>query len=728
MLSIISDPKTSSSQIIEALKKLNESEFQELLDKLSDAYHNEEPLVSDEQYDLFESIFISRFGKELKIGAPPPREDRKDEKNEDEKSSKRKPPKQDKKGIIIRPSGARVQVSALPIPLFGLNKPNDDHELKLFHDRCQTLKELDDKKTGNLDPLKFVLTEKLDGCAGYLSIGPNESRLIKRGNEKEGTDISYLLPYLSLPKLDHQMIVKVELVMPRKVWQEKYSEEYKNPRNMVAGITNAKEIEAEKIRDLHVVAFHIYNEDLPNYQRLEPLTMLSKLRSLKFRVPAYDTISSGNLSVDYLTSWIKKHRLESEYEIDGLCVALNIVREYDSDKNPQHIAAFKIAGEKAVTEIIEIQWEISKHGLYIPTARVKPVQISGATIQRVTCYHANFVRDEGLGPGAKIVLIRSGETIPKIFQVIDKTKPQYPEKDWNWVVTDDGSDPVDIYFTGNKSSEQEISRIYAFFKERGAEYLGEKTIARLYEGGFDSLKKLFGAEIQDIIKIPGFKTKSAERVVANIKNAITNAPLAEIMAGSCLFPSLGAKRLRLIIEAIPDLLEINSSGELDDARKKIIKIGGLGEKLSQIWENNFLDFKSWLKEHSEIQLENSADENDSFTVPIRGSAKHSERQTLSLQPFANSIEIKTISQGARGNEAPPKKLEDQIVAFTGCRPDRLMERAINQAGGKVASSVTSKTTILVVKNRDKITKKMEKAEEQGVKIVSWEEWSAEWSV
>lgn len=697
------DSSTPAFEISQRLKTCSESEFRLILDKLSDAYHNHEPLVSDEQYDFFESIFTFRFGNKLKIGAPPPHSEEKEEKQS------KKPSKRNRQGMIVRPSGPRVQVSALPIPLFGLDKANDDKTLKLFRDRCQTFKDLENKTIQHSDPLKFVLTEKLDGCAGYLSLGPRESSLIKRGDEKEGTDISYLLPFLSLPKLDHQMVVKVELVMPRKIWEEKYSKEYKNPRNMVAGITNAKEIEADKIRDLHVVAFHIYSEDLPNYHQLEPIAMLSKLKNLKFHVPKYDHVFPEDLNSEKLTEWVKRHKLESEYDIDGVCIAPNICRSYDSDRNPQHVMAFKIVGETAVTEVVRMEWEVSKRGLWMPVAIIQPVQLSGATIQRITCYHANFVRDNGIGPGAKVIVVRSGDTIPKIIDVLLRADPQYPDRDWKWIEPDDGSEPVDICFTGSqKCPEQEIAQICAFFKERGAEYLGEKTITRLYEGGFDSLKKLFGAEIQDIVKIPGFKTKSAERIVNNIQTAIHNAPLAEIMAGSCLFPNLGAKRLRLIIDTIPNILGINTQNELNDARKEIVKINGLGEKLADIWCNYFFDFKEWLKKHAEIQLENNTDSEDTIIIPILGK---------------NEEKIQELNVASSGG-----KLEGEIIVFTGCRADRLMERAINKAGGTVASAVSGKTTILVVKNRDKITKKMESAQERGVKILSWEEFSKEWSV
>lgn len=720
MLSIITNPSTTSSQILEQLQNLEESEFRSLLDKLSDAYHNAEPLVGDEQYDLFESLFVSRFGSKLKIGAPPSH-------SEDEKSPKKKPSKKLRAGMIIRPSGARVQVSALPIPLFGLDKANDDHGLKLFRDRCVALKEAENKDVkngGHGEQLKFVLTEKLDGCAGYLSIGPRESKLIKRGDEKEGTDISYLLPFLSLPKPDHQMTVKVELVMPRKTWQDKYSEDYKNPRNMVAGITNAKEIEAEKIKDLHVVAFHIYDEDLPNYHRLQSTAALSKLRSLGFHIPNHNTIFPGDLNADKLTTWVREHKLTSEYDIDGVCIVPNIDRAYDSDRNPQHVMAFKIVGETGVTEIIRMEWEVSKRGLWMPVAIIKPIQLAGATIQRVTCYHANFVRENGCGPGAIVIVIRSGDTIPKIIQVPKKATPQYPDRDWKWVETEDGSDPVDICFTGvNRCPEQEIAQICAFFKERGAEYLGEKTITRLYEGGFDSLKKLFGAEIQDIIKIPGFKNKSAERIVNNIKTAITAAPLAEIMAGSCLFPTLGSKRLRLIIEAIPNILELESSAQLEDARKKIVKINGIGEKLADVFCKYFFDFKAWLKEHDEIMLEDSSE--DILIIPV------SDRKEISSSSAASGvtdIEDEKSMDLLIGTASTTGKLAGEVIVFTGCRADRLMERAIRKEGGSVGSAISGKTTILVVKNREKITKKMEKAQEQGVKIVSWEQFSAEWSV
>jgi NAD-dependent DNA ligase len=231
--------KTPVKDVIPDLTPLSREDFQRLLDLLSDEYHNSQPVIADEEFDLLDSIFKTRYGPNVKVGSPPRKEP---ETKKAEKASKAKASSSSGE-MIVRPSGARVQEAKLPIPMFGLDKPNDDRKLELYRKRYPDA--------------SFVVTDKLDGCAAELELGPT-SFLIKRGTEETGSDISYLLPYLDLPKVKAPIMVRVELVMPTATYEEKYADEYKNPRNMVAGITNAKTIEASKIRDLHVVAFHIY--------------------------------------------------------------------------------------------------------------------------------------------------------------------------------------------------------------------------------------------------------------------------------------------------------------------------------------------------------------------------------------------------------------------------------------------------------------------------------------
>jgi DNA ligase (NAD+) len=666
--------KKSVGSVLGKMKKLSQDDFQSLLDLLSSAYHNNDPVISDSDYDLIESLFASRYGKNKKVGAPPSKEVVK------VKKSKKAVKVDENKELVVRPSGARVAVAKLPIPMFGLDKPKDDKALDLWRRKY---------------PGKSLLaTDKLDGVAFYLEYDENGARILyKRGDEKEGTDISYLLPYLDIPKLTKKFAVRGEIVMSKAIWEAKYKDQYENTRNMVSGITNAKTIEADKVRDLHLVTYNVYpNRNVPVMKQSDQLALLQESG---FRTSPSVELKDTDIDEKTLSAEIKLRKARSPYEIDGICIAVNEPIDFPHDKEPDHVIAFKIVGETAITTIIRLEWIEGKRGIFTPVAVINPVRLSGAQISNVTCYNAKFVRDMGLGPGAEVIVTRSGDTIPRILETTKPADPQWPDQPHEWVKNSHGEE-VNVRAVGDMSDAQKIRRIVAFFDARKSEFLAERTITKLYEGGLNGLNKLFNAVAEDIIEIDGFERKSAERVVLNIKNAIRDAPLVEVMAGSCLFPNLGTKMIKLILENEPNVLEDN---DLDELRARVAAIKGFGESRTDCFIDNLPKFKKWLKKHPQITLSKNDDPDDD----IKDNAKSES----------------TASQS--------KELEGEIIVFTGCRPDNLMERAINRNGGKVSSAISGNTTLLVVKNSGKITGKITKAQEKGVKIVDWKEFSQKWN-
>jgi DNA ligase (NAD+) len=677
--------KHSVSSVVGNIKTLSRDDFQSLLDLLSSAYHNDDPIVSDSEYDLIEELFTSLYGKNNKVGAPPiavvprvpvkkmPRKTRKAVKADTDQE------------MVARPSGSRVTVAKLPIPMFGLDKPKDDKALDLWRR----------KHSGKT----FLVSDKLDGISVYLEYDTDGAKILyKRGDEKEGTDISYLLPYLDIPKLAEVFALRGELVMSKSIWETKYRDEYENTRNMVSGITNAKTIEAAKVRDIHLVAYNVYPS-----KTVAVMKQSDQLRLLKqkgFRVPPSIGLRDGDIDEKTLGAEIKLRKGRSPYEIDGVCIAVDEPIEFPRDKEPDHVVAFKIVGETAVTTITEIEWTVGKRGLFTPVAIIDPVRLSGALISRVTCYHANFVRDMGLGPGATVLVTRSGDTIPVILETIKKADPQWPAEPYEWVQNSHGEE-IDVRSIGDESDGQKIRKIVAFFDARKSEFLAERTITKLYEGGIDSLSALFDASAEDIIDIDGFERKSAERVVANIRNAIRNAPLVEVMAGSCLFLNLGTKMIKLILENEPNVLDVTDQKDVDELRSRIRQIKGFGESRTDCFADNLLAFKKWLGNHPQITL---------------------------LKEDNTDNDVKTEIDNTQSTIPSTRELEGEIIVFTGCRPDGLMERAINRNGGKISSAVSGKTTLLVVKDAGKITGKIALAQEKGVKIVCWKEFNERWGI
>jgi len=119
----------------------------------------------------------------------------------------------------------------------------------------------------------------------------------------------------------------------------------------------------------------------------------------------------------------------------------------------------------------------------------------------------------------------------------------------------EAEDPVHIRLpAGTESETQAIKKIVSFFKERGAEFFAEKDCEQALRGGLDTLKKLFGADVDDIKVSPDSKRR-APRDPLQHQEAITAAPVHEILAASGCFPG----RARNVWSSIVDALVLIAS-------------------------------------------------------------------------------------------------------------------------------------------------------------------------
>ena len=87
-----------------------------------------------------------------------------------------------------------------------------------------------------------VISCKLDGVSGLYSTQNNEKKLYTRGNGTVGQDISHLIPYLKLPE-NKNIVIRGEFIIKKNIFNEKYSDNFSNPRNFVAGVINQKKVE-----------------------------------------------------------------------------------------------------------------------------------------------------------------------------------------------------------------------------------------------------------------------------------------------------------------------------------------------------------------------------------------------------------------------------------------------------------------------------------------------------
>mgnify|MGYP001099862671 FL=1 len=387
----------------------------------------------------------------------------------------------------------------LPYEMWSMNKLKDEKSIQ-----------------NKLNKFKgpYVLSTKMDGISVlYYAEGKHSGnpQLYTRGNGKKGQDITHLLSYLKLPPLSNATI-RGELIIKKQLFQNKYSGKFSNARNFVSGIANSKKITSrlrEMVSDLDFIAYEVIQPEMSPAKQMEYLVKnWGNDKTVLFQVE--QTVDKEVLS-EYLMKW----RDTYEYEIDGIIVTHDAIFPRRS-KNPEHAFAFKMVLSDQIVEaiVVDVLWSPSKDGYLKPRVKLQPVKIGGANIEYATAHNAAFVRDNGLGVGSVVQLIRSGDVIPKVHKMIHKAEPKMPSE-YNYIWTKGN---VDIKLSDEDLKENKIVKtkvIEEFFKKLEVIGLGYKNVVKLYEAGYDNIEKVVNMKIEDVAELSGMGKKSAEKIVSN---------------------------------------------------------------------------------------------------------------------------------------------------------------------------------------------------------------------
>ena len=457
-----------------------------------------------------------------------------------------------------------------------------------------------------------------------------------------------------------------ELIVPKPVFASRtfYRESgdaFKNARNMVAGWKNSDTV-TEDLKYAKHVRYGFADDDFTK-DKSEQLDFIS----VNFNPVPYKVFKANELDIDELNllyfEWCK------EYDIDGLVFDINDkdIRKKlgrERNNNPAYSRAYKNPewSEKSKTTILDIEYTISKQGYLKPVAILDPIDLEGVTVSRVTLNNAKFVKDNDLGIGSEVVIIRSGMVIPKIVEVIKATGFKLPEIDgiyWN----DNG-----VELCVNDTDEQEVKKIISFFEILDTDNVSEGVVKQLYEAGFRTIKSILDLSKNDFEKLDKFGKRKAEIVYDSIKKAITNVSLSKLMHASNLFVGLGSKKLELLVH-------FKEKPTFED----IIQIEGF----SDISANSYLDSY------------------DKFYEFIKDLPVIIEKEKEKKSPIGND-------------------LAGLVFVFTGVRMKSGSDEEIKfiSNGGEIGSSITKNTTHLVCKDIFSGSAKLEKAKSFGVKIIS----------
>ena len=540
-------------------------------------------------------------------------------------------------------------------------------------DKLKSEKQINNKLNKYKGP--YVLSAKMDGISVlYYSEGKFNTtpQLYTRGNGKKGQDITHLLPYLKLPVLS-DVTIRGELIIKKQTFQDKYSDSFSNPRNLVSGIANSKKLTAKLQKmasDLDFIAYEVIEPVMKPSQQMKYLTdNWSKNKTVKFK-----TINVVNKEVlsNYLMDWRENY----EYEIDGIIVTHDGIFPRES-KNPDHAFAFKMVLSDQIVEaiVVDVLWSPSKDGYLKPRVKLQPVTIGGATIEYATAHNAAFVKNNGLGVGSVVQLIRSGDVIPKVHKMIHKTEPKMPTE-YNYVWT---SGNVDIKLSSEDAENNSVVKtkiIEEFFKKIEVVGLGYKNVVKLYEAGYNTIEKIVKMKVEDVETLPGMGKKSAEKIVDSIQSRLKQVDLHVMMSASpCFGRGIGEKKLKELLIQYPYVLSSKTSDSIK--LEKISKIKGFNMKTAKQIIPYINDFKN----------------------------------------FANNLGVlyKIYDFGLYTKKAHP--LQSKNLVVTGSR-DKVFMKKMKDLGVTLRSSVSKNTDYVIVKSLDEETGKVVDAKKLGITIIT----------
>lgn len=357
-----------------------------------------------------------------------------------------------------------------PSPMLSTEKAYTPEELERFVTRVAK-----EAAEIGVSEVRYRVTAKLDGLAGR----DDGAVFATRGNGDVGYEVSSAFAKGMIPLGGRGRGVG-EMVIRQSYFQEHLAGKFEHPRNLVVGIVSSDTVNdfAKQALADGVVHFVPYSE-LPCWEG-SGAELLARM----------DTITT-ELSA------------QVDYPLDGM-----VVEVLDEDVRrtmgaTSHHYRWQIAvkrkGETALTRVEEVVWQVGRTGKVTPVLLIEPVNISGATIRRVTGHNAGFLQKKGLGPGAEVEIIRSGEVIPKIEDVLVAAHVDLPETCPSCGAALETDGDFLVCPNGNCTA-QAVQAIEHWFKTLGnADWFGEKSIQKIVAAGHTTLESVYTLTAQDFV-------------------------------------------------------------------------------------------------------------------------------------------------------------------------------------------------------------------------------------
>ncbi len=536
------------------------------------------------------------------------------------------------------------------------------------------------KKKGIEIRPSYVAELKIDGLKIILSY--REGKLVRaatRGDGEVGEDVTENVRTIrSIPLLlpGRETLTVVGEVWMKKSYLEKINKErakngeplYANTRNLAAGTLRQLDPRIVAERDLQFYAYDIET----NGEEVTFASQSDELESLKKFGFMVNNDSKRCKDLDeiqrFYDSWIPKRQGEN-FGIDGLVIKINERDLWDAlgytAKSPRAGIAYKFPAEEAATTLKAITLQVGRTGAVTPVAELVPVRIAGSTVARATLHNEDEIKRLDVRVGDTVMLRKAGDVIPEIFDVAMDLRPKHakrfvmptecPECGTSLKREQVGKQDSAAWYCKNPDCPaKHLESLIHFVSKKGVniEGMGDKIIEFFHDVGLiTDFASIYRLKHSDIAGLEGFGEKSAENLIAAIDTA-RQVPLHRFIF------ALG---IRHVGEQTAKDLAVrfrNFSGLQEATREELSRVEGVGEVVA----SSLADFFE---------------------------SKQNQKRLRNLLAEVTVVEERRQKGGS---------LSGKIIVITGTLPTLSRDAAaalIEEHGGKVASSVSSKTDYLL---------------------------------
>ena len=556
-------------------------------------------------------------------------------------------------------------------------------------------------KTLGTDDISFTCELKYDGASIDLLYEDGKlKQATTRGDGIQGDDITANVRTIGSVPLQlrgdypQRFYIRGEIVMPKKAFERLNQERvaagedpFMNPRNTASGSLKLQDTAEVAKRGLDCLLYFLVGDTgiATQFESLE------KAREWGFKVPNYSRLCHSTQEVmDFINEWdTKRHTLP--YETDGVVIKVNNVAQQQelgyTSKSPRWAMAYKYKAEQVDTQLESISYQVGRTGAITPVANLKPVLLAGTIVKRASLHNADQIEKLDIHIGDWVYVEKGGEIIPKIVGVnLDKREPDAvpvsyithcPECDTE-LVRNEGE--AQHYCPNTYHCPPQITGKIQHFISRKAmdiEGLGEETVELLFRSGvIENYADLYEITVEKLLPLERMAKKSAENIVKGIEKS------KEVPFERVLF-ALG---IRYVGETVAKKLARhykNITALENTTVEQLVEVDEIGNQIATSVVNFFQEeynkeLINRLKEYG-LQFELSAE------------ATAGQTDTLKGKTFVVSGVFSLYSR-------------DELKAL------------IEQHGGKVGSSISSKTDYVIAGGKMGPSKR-EKAESLGVKII-----------